>query len=189
MPNGKILIVDDDKNICELLRLYIEKEGYEADDIIGTVSRICEEKEIECSILTGDKDDLQLASDFVKVKLVVTRMGSTTTTVYDGVEVKNKFGVTPQEYIDVKGLMGDPSDNIPGVAGIGEEEEAARGIGEGDGLAAQIGYGCGVVDFDGGVDVGVEGVGNVFKGGRANRSNKSNRSYNRSQGEGGAHGE
>lgn len=99
----------------------LEKEGYEADDIIGTVSRICEEKEIECSILTGDKDDLQLASDFVKVKLVVTRMGSTTTTVYDGVEVKNKFGVTPQEYIDVKGLMGDPSDNIPGVAGIGEK--------------------------------------------------------------------
>ncbi len=99
----------------------LEQEGYEADDIIGTVSRICEEKGIECSILTGDKDDLQLASDLVKVKLVITRMGSTTTTVYGGNEVKEKFGVTPNEYIDVKGLMGDTSDNIPGVAGIGEK--------------------------------------------------------------------
>ncbi len=99
----------------------LEQEGYEADDIIGTVSRICEEEGVECSILTGDKDDLQLASELVKVKLVITRMGSTTTTVYGGQEVKEKFGVTPQEYIDVKGLMGDSSDNIPGVAGIGEK--------------------------------------------------------------------
>ncbi len=99
----------------------LEKGGYEADDIIGTVSRLCEEKNIECSILTGDKDDLQLASEKVKVKLVVSRMGSTTTTVYDADEVVEKYGVTPTEFIDVKALMGDSSDNIPGVKGIGEK--------------------------------------------------------------------
>lgn len=99
----------------------VELEGYEADDIIGTVSKICDEKNVECSILTGDKDDLQLASDNTTVKLVVTRMGKTTTTPYNADAVKEKYGVTPIEYIDVKGLMGDPSDNIPGVKGVGEK--------------------------------------------------------------------
>ncbi|MBE7032317.1 MAG: DNA polymerase I [Ruminococcaceae bacterium] len=99
----------------------LEKPGYEADDIIGTVSRICEEQGVECSILTGDKDDLQLASDKVKVKLVISKLGSTTTTVYGADEVYEKYAVTPSEFIDVKGLMGDTSDNIPGVKGIGEK--------------------------------------------------------------------
>ncbi len=99
----------------------LEKPGYEADDIIGTVSAICEEKGIECSVLTGDKDDLQLASDLVKIKLVISKMGSTTTTVYGAGEVFEKYAVTPKEFIDVKGLMGDTSDNIPGVKGIGEK--------------------------------------------------------------------
>ncbi len=99
----------------------IELEGFEADDIIGTVSRICDENNVACSILTGDKDDLQLCSENTVVKLVVTRMGNTTTTPYDDKGVYEKFGVTPAEYIDVKGLMGDPSDNIPGVKGVGEK--------------------------------------------------------------------
>ncbi len=99
----------------------LENPGYEADDIIGTVSRICEEQGVECNILTGDKDDLQLASGLVKVHLVITKMGSTTTTIYDDKAVFEKYGVTPKEFIDVKGLMGDSSDNIPGVAGIGEK--------------------------------------------------------------------
>lgn len=99
----------------------IELEGYEADDIIGTVSRICDESGVKCSVLTGDKDDLQLASDNTVIKLVITRMGSTTTTPYNGDAVVERFGVTPAEYIDVKGLMGDPSDNIPGVKGVGEK--------------------------------------------------------------------
>ncbi len=99
----------------------LENPGYEADDIIGTVSRICDEKNIECYILTGDKDDLQLASKNVKISLVITQMGNTTTTVYDNEGVFKKYGVTPKEFIDVKGLMGDASDNIPGVAGIGEK--------------------------------------------------------------------
>ena len=99
----------------------LEKPGYEADDIIGTVSAICEREGVECSILTGDKDDLQLASELVKVKLVISKMGSTTTTVYGAAEVFEKYSVTPKEFIDVKGLMGDTSDNIPGVKGIGEK--------------------------------------------------------------------
>ncbi len=99
----------------------VELDGYEADDIIGTVSRICDESGIKCSVLTGDKDDLQLASDNTVIKLVITRAGSTTTTPYNGGAVYERFGVTPAEYIDVKGLMGDPSDNIPGVKGVGEK--------------------------------------------------------------------
>lgn len=99
----------------------IEVEGYEADDIIGTVSKICDENDVQCSILTGDKDDLQLASENTTIKLVISRMGQTTTTPYNSDAVVEKYGVTPSEYIDVKGLMGDPSDNIPGVKGVGEK--------------------------------------------------------------------
>ncbi len=99
----------------------LEKEGYEADDIIGTMAKRCEDAGIECDIVTGDKDDLQLASKTTKVYLTVTSKGQTTTDIYDDEAVFNKYGVTPKEFIDVKGLMGDTSDNIPGVAGIGEK--------------------------------------------------------------------
>ncbi len=99
----------------------LEKEGYEADDIIGTVSRICRKNEVECYILTGDKDDLQLATDTTKVLLTVTKGGSTATTELDADDVEDMYGVTPTQFIDVKGLMGDTSDNVPGVKGIGEK--------------------------------------------------------------------
>ncbi len=99
----------------------LELEGYEADDIIGTVSRMCEEQGVECNILTGDKDDLQLASQLTRVLLVTTKVTGNDTTVYDDKAVFEKYGVTPKEFIDVKALMGDPSDNIPGVPGIGEK--------------------------------------------------------------------
>ena len=99
----------------------LELEGYEADDIIGTVSRICDETGVVCNILTGDKDDLQLASKNTIVKLITTRSGVTDTVNYTDDIVFEKYGVTPAEFIDVKGLMGDTSDNIPGVAGIGEK--------------------------------------------------------------------
>lgn len=99
----------------------LEAEGYEADDIIGTVSYNCEKMEMQCVIITGDKDDLQLASDTTTVRLVVTKGGNTETTNYDSGKVYETFGVTPEEFISVKALMGDPSDNIPGVAGIGEK--------------------------------------------------------------------
>lgn len=99
----------------------LELAGYEADDIIGTVSKICDENEVVCNILTGDKDDLQLASKNTIVKLITTRSGVTDTVNFTDDTVFEKYGVTPSEFIDVKGLMGDTSDNIPGVAGIGEK--------------------------------------------------------------------
>lgn len=103
----------------------LELEGYEADDIIGTVSRICEKNGIECLIATGDKDDLQLASDITKIILTTTTRGQNETVVYNADAVKEKYHVTPKEFIDVKALMGDPSDNIPGVKGIGEKTAIA----------------------------------------------------------------
>lgn len=114
MPIAKELIAVMNVPILQL-------EGYEADDIIGTVSRICGENDIECCIATGDKDDLQLVSPSTKVILTVSKYGRAETTVYDEAAVKERYGVTPKEFIDVKALMGDPSDNIPGVAGIGEK--------------------------------------------------------------------
>ena len=99
----------------------MELPGYEADDIIGTVSKICDQNDVECNILTGDKDDLQLISDNTTVKLVVTRMGRTTTTDYHPEQFREKYGIEPSEFVDVKALMGDASDNIPGVAGVGEK--------------------------------------------------------------------
>ncbi len=99
----------------------LEKEGFEADDIIGTVANICTKEDIDCAILTGDKDDLQLATENNKIYLVTTRMGSTDTEVFDSDKVFFKYGVTPKEFIDVKAIMGDTSDNIPGVKGIGEK--------------------------------------------------------------------
>ena len=103
----------------------LAKEGYEADDIIGTVSRICAENGVKCLIATGDRDDLQLVSPETNVILTVTKFGRPDTTVYDEAAVMAKYGVTPTEFIDVKALMGDTSDNIPGVAGIGEKGATA----------------------------------------------------------------
>ncbi len=122
MPDDLRVQMPISKDILRAMNVMIlEEEGYEADDIIGTVSRICEREGVECMIATGDKDDLQLATDKTKVILTVTRMGQNETVVYDDAAVKDKYGVTPTEFIDVKALMGDPSDNIPGVAGIGEK--------------------------------------------------------------------
>lgn len=99
----------------------LELPGYEADDIIGTVSRLCDESSVKCRILTGDKDDLQLASDNTVIKLVITKAGQTSTTDYGDAEFTEKYGISPLSFIDVKALMGDSSDNIPGVKGIGEK--------------------------------------------------------------------
>ncbi|QBD85505.1 DNA polymerase I [Clostridium tetani] len=96
-----------------------EIEGFEADDLIGTLSKFAEEKDIEVYIVTGDKDALQLASDTTKI--LFTKRGITEREIYDRQKVVDEMGVTPTEFIDVKGLMGDPSDNIPGVPGIGEK--------------------------------------------------------------------
>ena len=97
----------------------VELEGYEADDIIGTFSKIGEEDGFEVIIVTGDRDALQLASDNTTV--LFTKKGITDVDVYDWNKVEEDYGVNPIEFIDLKGLMGDKSDNIPGVPGIGEK--------------------------------------------------------------------
>ena len=98
----------------------IECEGWEADDLLGTLAAHAGD-ENECCIVTGDRDSLQLVSGRVRVYLTATKMGRPVTTVYDEEKVQLDYGVTPPQLIDVKALMGDSSDNIPGVAGIGQK--------------------------------------------------------------------
>ena len=98
-----------------------ELAGWEADDLIGTISRKCEAADWECVVVTGDKDSLQLITDRTKVKLVSTRMGQTTTKDMTPETFREQYGFDPIHMIDLKALMGDTSDNIPGVPGIGEK--------------------------------------------------------------------
>ncbi len=100
----------------------IEKEGYEADDIIGTLASACEKSGHFCYIATGDRDSFQLVSDKVNVLLTATVMGRPEIVVYNNEKIAEKYnGLTPENLIDVKALMGDSSDNIPGVSGVGEK--------------------------------------------------------------------
>ena len=94
-------------------------EGWEADDVIGTVSKICCSKSWECVVVTGDRDSLQLVNDCVTVKLVTTKGGQTNSTRYTPEVFEAEYGFAPIRLIDLKSLMGDSSDNIPGVAGVG----------------------------------------------------------------------
>ncbi|HIR20364.1 MAG TPA: DNA polymerase I, partial [Candidatus Pelethomonas intestinigallinarum] len=98
-----------------------ELAGYEADDLIGTISRKCEAAGWACVVVTGDKDSLQLITDKTKVKLVSTRMGQTTTKDMTEEAFREAYGFDPIHIIDLKALMGDASDNIPGVPGVGEK--------------------------------------------------------------------
>jgi DNA polymerase-1 len=108
------------KDLLTLLAIDIfEIDGFEADDLIGTLSTYAEKQNIEVYIVTGDRDALQLASENIKV--IITKKGITEKEVYDKQRMIDEFGVTPTQFIDVKGLMGDTSDNIPGVPGIGEK--------------------------------------------------------------------
>ncbi len=98
-----------------------ELEGYEADDIIGTVSAACEASGDLCLIVTGDRDSLQLIGPSTHVKLVSTKAGRSETVEYDEAAFVEKYGFPPRSLVDCKALMGDSSDSIPGVAGIGEK--------------------------------------------------------------------
>ena len=98
-----------------------ELEGWEADDLIGTISRKAEAQGWTCCVVTGDKDSFQLATDKVYIKHVKTRMGRTETKRYDRAAFEEEYGFPPAGMIDLKALMGDASDNIPGVTGIGEK--------------------------------------------------------------------
>ena len=97
----------------------VECEGYEADDILGTLARVCTEEGHECVLATGDRDSLQLVNPSVTVRLAATKFGQPVVTVYDEAKIKEDYGVTPHQLIDIKALQGDSSDNIPGVSGIG----------------------------------------------------------------------
>ena len=96
-----------------------ECQGWEADDIIGTVGKICSNHSWECVIVTGDRDSLQLIDENVHVKLVISKAGHTTATLYDAETFRAEYGFEPSKMVDLKALMGDSSDNIPGVPGVG----------------------------------------------------------------------
>lgn len=110
------------KDILDAMNIKrVELVGFEADDILGTLSKQAKHDDIEVILFTGDRDSFQLIEDGIKVKLPVTRGGKTETEEYDVLKIQEKYGVLPIELINVKGLMGDSSDNIPGVPGIGEK--------------------------------------------------------------------
>ena len=103
-------------NIC-----IIEKEGYEADDILGTLAKWGQKENLDVTILTGDRDSFQLIDKNIRVRIPRTKMGKTETEDYTIEKIKEEYGLSPLDLIEVKGLMGDASDNIPGVPGVGEK--------------------------------------------------------------------
>ena len=113
----------------EILRLMgykvLSLEGYEADDILGTIAAMSRENGSECVIATGDRDSFQLIGDGVTVRLASTKGGQSTAEMIDPAAVRERTGVTPGQIVDLKALMGDTSDNIPGVAGVGEKTASA----------------------------------------------------------------
>ena len=111
--------------LCAMSIPCYEMVGYEADDLLGTISRRCEKRGWECVIVTGDRDSLQLITDRTRVKLVTSRMGQTSTTDMTPALFREQYGFDPIHMIDLKALMGDSSDNIPGVPGIGEKTATA----------------------------------------------------------------
>ncbi len=99
----------------------VEMEGYEADDVLGTLSRYGEKQGLEVTILSGDRDTFQLATDNITIRIPHTKGGKTETDEYNREKIIEKYGLEPKQLIDVKGLQGDSSDNIPGVPGVGEK--------------------------------------------------------------------
>ena len=122
MPNELAEQMPIIKEVLKAMNIdIVEKEGYEGDDIIGTLSKYGEEKGLEVIILSGDRDTFQLATNNVKIHIPRTKAGKTETEIFDRNKVKEVYGIEPKQLIEVKGLQGDTSDNIPGVPGIGEK--------------------------------------------------------------------
>lgn len=110
------------RQVLEAMRIpYYELDGWEADDLLGTISRRCQAAGWDCDIATGDKDSLQLITDHTTIKLVTSRMGQTSWKDMTPETFREQYGFDPIHMIDLKGLMGDTSDNIPGVKGVGEK--------------------------------------------------------------------
>lgn len=129
------------KDVLRAMNIPIyECQGWEADDVIGTIGRICSANDWECVIVTGDRDSLQLIDQNVHVKLVISKPGSTTATLYTQELFQEEYGFEPKKLIDLKALMGDSSDNIPGVAGVGPKtaKELLTRFGSLDGVYAHL---------------------------------------------------
>ena len=120
MPEELAMQMPVMKDVLRAMNIPIyECQGWEADDVIGTVGKICSNNDWECVIVTGDRDSLQLIDENVHVKLVISKPGQTTATLYTEEKFREEYGFEPKKLIDLKALMGDSSDNIPGVAGVG----------------------------------------------------------------------
>lgn len=122
MPDELAVQLPIIKEILTAMNIKImEKEGYEADDILGTLAKWGENEKFSVTILTGDRDAFQLASDNITIRIPRTKAGKTEVDDFDKAKIIETYGILPQNLIEVKGLMGDSSDNIPGVAGVGEK--------------------------------------------------------------------
>ena len=120
MPEELAMQMPVMKDVLRAMNIPIyECQGWEADDVIGTVGRICSNNGWECVVVTGDRDSLQLIDENVHIKLVISKPGQTTAILYTQEKFREEYGFEPKRLIDLKALMGDSSDNIPGVAGVG----------------------------------------------------------------------
>ena len=141
MPEELAMQMPVMKDVLRAMNIPIyECQGWEADDVIGTVGRICSNNSWECVVVTGDRDSLQLIDENVHVKLVISRPGQTTATLYTEEKFREEYGFEPKKMVDLKALMGDSSDNIPGVAGVGPKTatELLLKFGSLDGVYANL---------------------------------------------------
>ena len=141
MPEELAMQMPVMKDVLRAMNIPIyECQGWEADDVIGTVGKICSNNGWECVIVTGDRDSLQLIDENVHVKLVISKPGQTTATLYTEELFREEYGFEPKKLIDLKALMGDSSDNIPGVAGVGPKtaKELLAKFGSLDGIYENI---------------------------------------------------
>ena len=145
MPEELAMQMPVMKDVLRAMNIPIyECQGWEADDVIGTVGKICSNNGWECVVVTGDRDSLQLIDENVHIKLVISKPGQTTATLYDEAKFREEYGFEPKKLIDLKALMGDSSDNIPGVAGVGPKtaKELLQKFGSLDGVYAHLDDPC-----------------------------------------------
>ena len=141
MPEELAMQMPVMKDVLRAMNIPIyECQGWEADDVIGTVGKICSGSGWECVIVTGDRDSLQLIDENVHVKLVISKAGQTSATLYTQELFREEYGFEPKKLIDLKALMGDSSDNIPGVAGVGPKtaKDLLAKFGSLDGVYANL---------------------------------------------------
>ena len=142
MPEELAMQMPVMKDVLRAMNIPIyECQGWEADDVIGTVGKICSNNSWECVVVTGDRDSLQLIDENVHIKLVITKGGQTTANLYTKERFIEEYGFEPKKLIDLKALMGDSSDNIPGVAGVGPKTatDLLVKFGSLDGVYANLG--------------------------------------------------